>query len=360
MVLKPIQELLFKASFVALSLMLWSCVNYKQGDYSKPENHKNQENSIPKMDFRTRAILINPPVIAKIGDSKDTPHQSCAQFGKVLWKPKNTKINIQPKKGYPRDLQNEFEKSISNSDDNQKPNQKTRARIKLSKNEFILQKDDLTLYKNNPDPLEVIESLNLFSPEILPRKISGEMNLGQTPSMLLRYAKTLNDDVNYKITSVTSLSKIPGGFFGENLQAVRDNSCKAHLVSGIHYGAALSIALSFKFVKIEDRLQFEKEFGPDLAFSASSNDVKDEKMSIRLKAMNVSIEMNVAQIGGDIEKTKQLLPQLSCHIENLESCREARRKLIEFFFNVELSPPVSPDQANGWMPVNLESLSLGN
>ena len=359
-----IQNAMQLALSLSLSILASSCVQYHQGDFSAP-NASYKANSVPQINFQSRVFLINPPILPSIGESMDsdsvyarakgTP-TNCAQFGAIHWKPNLSQGRVNSARTLPMDLQTEFEKSL----DQKTTNSKVKRRIKISQNEFSIQKSDLTLYQNNPDPLDVIESLNIFPADILPQKITGNSPFGQTPTMLLRYVKTINDDSNLKITSVTSIKKVSGEFFADQPTSVKDQICSSKVIYAVHYGTGISVAFILRFQKSEDKKAFQEAFGTNSPFSMANPEFTDLAMSAQLAAAKARIELDIAQIGGDIEKTKTYVAQVSCGIDKLESCREARRNIIDYFFKNELKPPSSPDQPNGWTPVNLETISLTN
>ncbi len=349
---------------IAFSLTLSSCVKYQQGEFSLPENSKKQDNSIPQLNFQSRVFQINPPIIGKIGESLDAEsvkarasgvqNQQCAQFEKLVWRANFSRQSTDSKNLFPKDIQNEFDKLQYKKD----TNPKIKSRIKLSKNEFSLQRGDFSLYEDNPSPIDVIESLNIFPAEILLQKITRETAVGLTPSMLLRYAKAINDDAHLKITNILSVKKVAGGFYGEGIHSVRDNPCKTKIINGIHFGAALAVAISFRFQDLKDKLEFQKEFGTDNPFSKQRAEFTDLAMSASLNSKKAMIELNVAQIGGSLEETKKFVAQSSCTIEKLEKCRDIQRAILMHFFNHELKAPTSLDQTNGWAAVNFEIFSF--
>ncbi len=349
---------------LGLLILATACVKYEKGAYKPVTQFK--ASSIPPITFQSKVFLIEPPKVAQIGESMDPESQQarakgiqilgCAQFGRLNWKPQLPSGGIKAVRNLPKDLQDELDKSL----DKKSENPKLKRRIKVSQNEFSLQKSDLSMYENNPDPLDVIESLNIFSSEVLPRKITGDTSLGATPQMLLQFAKTIYDDSNTKITSVTTFRKTPGAFVATNPTSVRDNVCNAKVVDATLYGAAISVAISIRFQTPSDKKAFQDAFGADNPFVTTNPEFTDLAMSAQLTAAKASVEIDVGQIGGDVAKTKSFMTQISCGIDKLEKCRVGRRDLIENFFKTELKPPVSPQEANGWVPVDIRTISLSS
>ena len=348
-----------------MSFNVLACVEYKQGHFSQPGNPNEQEKSIPEVNFQSRVFQINPPISVKIGDGQDAEsiiarargekNLMCAQFESYRWKAFRTKASLDKDKVFPKELLGEIEKT------NEEPKQNLAANKgrHQAQTEFSLQKIDLSLFQYNPSPVSVVESLNLFSPEVMPQKITGETSVGLTPSMLLRYAKTVNDDSQLKITNVTSFKKLPGGFYGQHLQSAKDHACNKKIVNALHLGAGISVAISLKFLTADDRIAFQNEFGVEVLSPKPNQELNDASLSAKLKSMKASIEIDIGQIGGSIEETKKTLAQNSCTIDQLDRCRLLRKKVLKQFFYEQLRPPTSLDQTNGWVPVNFETFSIG-
>ncbi len=214
------------------------------------------------------------------------------------------------------------------------------------KNEKInIHKSDISLFKTNPAPLDVIESLNVFSEDILPKKIAGEMKIGAIPFMLLSFAKHLSLESDLKITNVVSVKKIAGQFVSTN----KTDHCETQ--ASALYGAALSIAMNLRFQTTQDKISFQKKFGDQTPFMSEKILGNDKAISDFLTQRAAEIDFSVAQLGGDVQKTKIFVSQITCSTLHIDDCRKARHSLFEYFFNEELAPPETPSQTNGWVAV---------
>ena len=349
-------QIMFRLFFVLIALAsLNGCVDYHQGDFNDPNGKE-----IPAIQFQSKVFFISPPIHAKIGESNDDDtikarslgqkDLTCAQFSNLTWKANVTSSPAQVQ-SLPKELRTEAEESGET-------NSKVKRQSKITKNEFSISPLDVSMYRNNPNPLELVESLNIFSADILPKKITGETQRGNTPDMLLRYMKYVNDNSEIKVTGVMSVAKVSGGFHGIQAQNIKNNKCNTQVIEGIEYGAAISVAIMIKFQSRKDRNDFESDFGIDSPFSLGDKpEHSDAEMSARLSADKAQIEMSIAEIGGDIDKTRAFVSKISCGVGKLSDCRKARRDIIRYFFDQELQKPTSPDQTNGWIPVSLDTVS---
>ena len=151
--------LLFAYSALALS----ACARSEQGAFT---GGSGGVNSYSHAVFQTKTFFVNPPINLKMGDEiGNAAHKSCAQFTNFVWVP-----NMSTPPSQVKTLPGELEEKNQTTD----KSSRLKRRSRVSKNEFSLTPEDISMYENNPQPLDVLESLNIFSSDILPKHVDGK------------------------------------------------------------------------------------------------------------------------------------------------------------------------------------------
>jgi hypothetical protein len=301
---------------LSFALSLTSCVKYEA--HSPRIVSPGPEVVIQKsseLNTHTQIFLIDSPVKGQLGKALHAGFESCERSPQIQW---HELVGLK--------------------------------NLDTRKSKFL--KNDISLNQINPNPFAVIESLNLFSEDILAKKIDGESKIGLIPFMLLNYAKFLEHDSNLKINHVVSIKKFVGTL-NDVKAASADHRCDHQVVEKITYGAAISVALGYVFKAPEDKILFADTFGEIENFSPNKVSPQDKELRKFLVDKKVEINFSVAQIGGSVEKTKKFVSEMSCSIRDLEACEAAQSQLVDYFFTEELAAPTSETQTNGWVSVQI-------
>ncbi len=311
---------------VALSfaMSLTSCVKYETHDSNKgsaPPSLVVQKSS--ELKTHTQIFLIDSPLAkAQLGKALHAGFEACETSPTLFWQDANEQKHLRPQKS------------------------------KTPKNEFSLK-------EVNPNPFALIESLNLFSEDILPQKIDGASQIGAIPYMLLNYAQFMERESNRKISYVVSSKKIAGSLIDTAPQSA-DQVCENHLIKSITFGAALSASLGLIFRNEADRNLFVDTFGETEIFLGSKTLTQEETMTKFLIDKSVEINFSVAQLGGDVEKTKKFVSEMSCSVQNLDACRLAQKQIFAQFYAQEQPSPLTRLNSNGWTPVQISTHAIPN
>lgn len=235
--------------------------------------------------------------------------------------------------------------------------------------------DSFSLVKNNPTAFELLNSMNVFSENIMPHDITPETKIGSPPMMLLEYIHDSlmigNSTQNSQSTSILKprpdltinsyfVKKSKAGEFRlHDFERMRFTSqCSRFVIHHMSYGAFLSVNLKLIFANQDIKTRFLSAYGESAPFVGNYTKAQLKQMSDSLRNTNTKMQIQIAQLGGDAQATQKLLYKYHCRSTELDQCLDLTNNLFEDFFKNQLGNIQSTTLTSGWAKVGFSSKQI--